>query len=45
MDWLLLGIGFAAGTVVSLRPRDLPLAAIALGTGLVVAALRMGGFW
>ncbi len=42
-DWLLLGIGFAAGTMVSLR--DLPLAAIGLGTTLVLAALRIGGVW
>lgn len=42
-DWVLLGIGFAAGICVSLR--DLPIAAIGLATGLVVAATRLGGFW
>lgn len=42
-DWVLLGIGFAAGTCVS--QRDLPLAAIGLGTALVLAAARLGGFW
>jgi hypothetical protein len=42
-DWLLLGIGFAVGTMVSLR--DLPLAAIGLGTALVLAAAHLGGFW
>lgn len=42
-DWVLLGIGFAAGTCVSLR--DLPLAAIGLGTCLVLAATHMGGLW
>jgi hypothetical protein len=42
-DWLLLGLGLAAGSMVNLR--DLPLAAIGLGTVLVLAAVHLGVFW
>lgn len=41
-DWLLLGMGFAAGALTGVR--NLPLAAIGLGLVLLVAGERMGVF-
>lgn len=41
-DWLLLAIGFAAGAFASIR--SLPIAAIGLGTALLLAGDRLGVF-
>lgn len=38
-DLMLLGLGFLAGTLVNLR--DMPLAAIGLGTALLLVAFQM----
>ena len=40
--WLLFAAGFAAGTFVNRR--DLPLAAIGLGSALLVAGYQLGAF-
>jgi len=41
-DWIILAAGFAAGTFVN--QRDLPLAAIGLGSALLLAAHQLGVF-
>ncbi|MFN4191842.1 MAG: hypothetical protein ACK4FR_02770 [Tabrizicola sp.] len=40
--WLIFAAGFAAGASAGLR--DLPLAAIALGSAILVFGLQMGVF-
>lgn len=41
-DWLLFGVGFAAGAFTGLR--NLPLAAIGLGVVLLIAGNELGVF-
>jgi hypothetical protein len=42
-EWVIFGLGFAAGAATGLR--NLPLAALGLGLVMLIAGLRLGVFY